>query len=144
MIWINEHFEEHGYHNEGNHYCKNIKIHTINGFTEKEKDKLYNFNICNATWDDVILPEINNFTENKGVDIYTKGRSGGWLYVDEAKEIDFSHFEDQEEDESDDEYEERMYELRYLFRKLWEFEKWYQETLKEVKEYLKGVVIKDE
>ena len=137
IIFIEEHFKEHGHFNEGKHYCKNIKLHSVEGFTTDEISKMYDQDTLTDIWELVILPDINAFEKQQQVHVYTKGRSGGWLYVDEAKaDMDFDHLIIRMEDETVSEYEDRTYTLRERFFKLWAFERWYHGLQKEVKEYL--------
>jgi hypothetical protein len=142
MTFIDEHYKEHSDMHES-HYCKNIKIHTVQGFTSEEKDKLYNERILSDVWDLVIIPSIDQWILDNKSDgsIYTKGRSGGWLYCDKAKTLDFDSFGPKEQSEDDDQYEDRIYPLKNAFERLWYMQKWYDIILKDVKEYLMDVDI---
>jgi hypothetical protein len=135
--FIEEHFKIHTHYNEGKHYCKNIKLHSVDGFTSDELSKMYDQKTLTDVWDLIILPAIHIFEREQKVHVYTKGRSGGWLYVDEARaDMDLDHLLIQMEDETKSEYEDRTYTLRQRFFKLWAFEKWYNNLQKDVKEYL--------
>lgn len=143
IIFIEEHYKEHSDRHES-HYCKNIKIHTVEGFTSEEKNKLYDEHISTAVWDLVIIPYIHEWERDKKYDgkIYTKGRSGGWLYNDKAETLDFDDFNDKREDEDEDEYQDRLDPLRRGFEILWMMQKWYEIVLREVKEFLADETIK--
>ena len=144
IIFIEQHYKEHSDRHEG-HYCKHIKIHSVEGFTKEEKDKLYNERILSDVWDLVIIPYIREWENNNKYDgkIYTKGRSGGWLYNDKAETLDLDEFEDKREDEDEGEYQDRLSPLRSRFEILWLMQKWYEEVLTEVKEYLADVSLEE-
>jgi len=142
MIFIEEHFKEHA-DRWDRHYCKNIKIYTLEIGRELE-EKLYNEHVLSDVWDFIIMDAIHNWKAENGTEIYQKGRCGGWLYLETAKVQDFSNYEPvRQEDENYNEYEDRMYPLRGLFEDLWKFEKWYQKTYNEVISYLKEVKIEE-
>ena len=137
IIFIEEHFKVHGHFNEGKHYCKNIKLHSVEGFTKEEIEAMYDNNKLTDIWDQLVLPSIEMFQRENKIHIYTKGRSGGWIYVDEASaDLDFDHLIVRDEDETKSEYEDRTYTLRERFMMLWKFEKWYNGMQKEIKQYL--------
>jgi hypothetical protein len=146
MIFIEEHYKPRKHFNEGSHYCKCIKIHSVDGFTREEINKLYNERILTDVWDLVIIPYIREWEKDYKYDgkIYTKGRSGGWLYNDKAITLDLDDFEEKREDEDEDEYQDRLYPLRNLFEILWKMQKWYDMVFKEVKEFLLDVELEEE
>ena len=94
----------------------------------------------------VIIPCIRAWeSENKhDGKIYTKGRSGGWLYNDKAETLDFDEFDEKREDEDEDEYQDRLYTLRNRFEVLWIMQKWYERALGEVKDFLADVTLDEE
>lgn len=144
IIFIEQHYKEHSDRHD-RHYCKNIKIHSVEGFTREETNKLYNERILTDVWDLVIIPYIRAWENDKKYDgkIYTKGRSGGWLYNDKAETLDLDEIEDKRKDEDEDEYQDRLHPLRGRFEVLWMMQKWYEEVFKEVKEYLADVTIEE-
>ena len=136
MAFIEENFKSHTERYES-HYCKNIKVHSLQGFTEDEENMLYDMKLLNNIWETVIMPEINRFKKEYNLDIYTKGRSGGWLYVDKCTTLDFEDYQERQEDEDEDEYKDRITPLRSRFEDLWKFHKWYKNVEDLVKEELK-------
>lgn len=131
------HFEVRNYH-YNNYFCKNIKVHHLPISNEQmsfwfdNMDKIY-YGIIEQ------LIDIWN-TEHDNNKIYSMGRSGGWLTVDNVDNLGFtrrwqeehSEFEEKWEDETQDEYDDRLYPLRNTFEILWEFQKWYDDSYEEV------------
>lgn len=135
--FIEDNFTPHAVQYDGGHYCKNIKCHSIKGFTEKEKDILFDQEILEETWDAVLIPAMKDFERKNRVKMYTKGRMNGWLYVDEAKVIDDMYMEERQPDEDWEEYQGRVHEVRNVFRILWKFQQWYDEMIKDIRSYLR-------
>jgi len=129
-------FKPHAVQYDGSHYCKNIKYHSIRDFTEKEKDVIFDEKQLNEIWDFIIIPAIESFKEETGYDIHTKGRMGGWIYCDEAKAEEDDIFQEKQEHEDDEDYEQRCSQVKTLFRALYEFQQWYEQTVETIKEYI--------
>jgi hypothetical protein len=134
LNFIERNFTPHAIQYDGGHYCKNIKYHSIDGFTDKEKDRLFDY--LEEAWDTLIIPAMREFEHENGVNMYTKGRMAGWLYIDDAKVLDDIYTEEQQEGEDLLEYYERIQKLRNTFRILYRFQEWYEIMTEEVRRYI--------
>lgn len=104
------------------HYCLNIKVRNLPLTYNQEIKALTNLE---RIWDQFINPWIVEFTAETGHQIYTEGRCGGYLYVDEAGEV-------LEGTEDPTDLKDRLYVLM-KFRSQW------QTLLKDVQSHLNGM-----
>ena len=74
------HWETYGKH----HYCINIKVHSLPLTWQQEQKALANLEII---WDIFIRPWIAAFEAETGHHIYSEGRCGGYLYVEEISDV---------------------------------------------------------
>jgi len=80
-------------------YCINIKVHSLPLAYNQEAKALANLN---DVWELFILPWISDFRRATGYGIYTEGRSGGYMFVDQISEaMEPSDLLEEPEDDQD-------------------------------------------
>jgi len=101
------------------HYCINVKVHHLPLTRNQEIKALARLE---TIWDEFINPWIANFKAETGHQIYTEGRSGGYMYVDQVGEI-------LDSDENPEDLRDRLETLPKFYRE-------WQAVLKDAKSYL--------
>ncbi len=77
-------FHVHSERYEPKKYCMNIKVHCLPLTLRQEQKALANLE---DIWDLFISPWISGFKTATGHQIFSEGRSGGYLYVDGVSEV---------------------------------------------------------
>jgi hypothetical protein len=72
-------------------YACSIKLHSQSGITDKEWKIATDENLSRELWDFYLSPMIEDFKANTGYEVYTGGRSGGWIYIDNIEIVDESN-----------------------------------------------------
>jgi hypothetical protein len=120
IVWALEKiFVQHSERFQRAHYCINIKVFHLPLTRQQEMKALARLE---NIWDEIINPWIADFKVETGHQIYTEGRSGGYMFVDQVGEV-----LDGDEDPED---------LRGRLEILLKFHQEWQALLKDIKAYL--------
>ena len=127
-------FHVHSERYEPRKYCVNIKVHALPLTWRQEQKALGNLE---DIWDLFIHPWINHFKAETGHQIYSEGRSGGYLYVDGVSEVqEPDEMVEVEEDDDGTELSQITGWTRERLETLLKFRNEWDTVLKDIKAWL--------
>jgi len=127
-------FHVHSERYEPRKYCINIKVHCLPLTWRQEQKALGNLE---DIWDILIRPWISDFKVQTGYQIYSEGRSGGYLYVDGVSEVqELDEMVEVEEDDDGTELPQITSWTRERLETLLKFKNEWGTLLKDIKAWL--------
>jgi hypothetical protein len=85
IMWtLDKLFVQHSERYQPKQYCINIKVYSLALTRNQEMKALAKLE---QIWDEFINPWIADFRADTGYQIYSQGRSGGYLYVDQVSQV---------------------------------------------------------
>lgn len=115
-------------------YCINVKVHSL-PLTWNQQVKALHY--LEDVWDLFIRPWIHNFQRDTGQRIYTEGRCGGYMYIEEVCDVmEPEEMLDEPEDDDSNTAREINDHTRERLRLMLRFKHEWETLLKDIKNWL--------